>query len=190
MDIVQNPAVETRYDFGSFEGFNFREQAAIEKLLTTIEVLNWDHDLMGEAEFWPSGDNPWVSLIFENRSSVTASELLELDRILVETGADGDCDFVKIYYALHVSGNRLEDLSARSLDDLNLHTFYGSNFTDVRKDAAYELFELYYPETYVAWQESLCDGLIFDVDRFLDSPAFSTVELKLEGRAVLIVTTE
>ena len=37
------------YDFGQFEGFNFRSQSAIERALTAQDVVGWDHDREGEA---------------------------------------------------------------------------------------------------------------------------------------------
>ena len=41
----------TLTDLGTFEGFNFRDQAAIMRRLTAEDVVNWDHDGDGEAEF-------------------------------------------------------------------------------------------------------------------------------------------
>jgi hypothetical protein len=49
-------------DIGRFEGFNFRSQCAIHRVLTAEEVLEWNHDADGEAEFWPDGSCPFVSL--------------------------------------------------------------------------------------------------------------------------------
>jgi hypothetical protein len=68
--------------------------------------------------------------------------------------------------------------------------FFGDCFTDARKEAAYELFELYYPEEYKVWEKSQCDGLIFDQDRFLDSPVFGVDEVRLGGKAVVLVVPQ
>src|ERR1043166_7862522 len=76
------------FNLGTFEGFNFRTQSAINRTLTAAEVVEWNHDKRGEAEFLPSGDRPEVALVFKGRSSVTGSELLELDRLLHELGGD------------------------------------------------------------------------------------------------------
>ena len=70
-----------------------------------------------------------------------------------------------------------------------MQVFTGSSFLDLRRETAYELFELYYPEAYQAWEKSLCDGLIFDTDRFLDSPSLWVEELELGEDAVLLVAT-
>lgn len=174
-------------DFGTFEGFNFRTQSAIDHILTAQEVVAWDHDRQGEAEFWPAGDAPEVALIFQGRSSVTASELLDLDRVLVELGDDPRLDFLQIHYAVNICGAALPTLSAEAVQDNGLQVFYGTSFTDVRREAAYELFELYYPEAYHVWEKSLCDGLIFDVDRFLGSPSWWVEEVKLGDAVALLV---
>jgi hypothetical protein len=76
------------------------------------------------------------------------------------------------------------------VQDNCLHVFYGTNFTDLRREVAYELFELYYPEAYQAWQASLCDGLIFDGDRFLNSPSLWVEEVKLGAEVVLLVAAQ
>lgn len=187
--LAENSALGTgiEFDFGTFEGFNFRSQSAIERSLTAAEVVAWDHDGLGEAEFWPSGDRPEVSLIFRGQSSVSASELLELNRLLAELGGDSTENFLRIHYAANVHGAALEQLTKEGMDESNLSLFIGGNFTDLRRDAAYELFELYYPEAYATWEKSLCDGLIFDTDRFLDSPAWSVEEIDLGECKCLIV---
>ena len=48
-------------DLGTFEGFNHRTQEAIYPNVTAQQLVDWDHDGLGEAEFWHSGDNSGVS---------------------------------------------------------------------------------------------------------------------------------
>ena len=177
-----------QFDFGTFEGFNFRTQSAIYPNHTADEVVNWDHDVNGEAEFWPAGDRAEVQILFCRRA-VSGSELIALDHLLEEMGGDTEENFIRIHHAVNTRGCELCSLSRDELDDEPAHIFIGTNFLDVRKEAAFELFELYYPEAYEAWESSRCDGLIFDEDRFLDSPSFSTEEVKLGNKVVLIVTT-
>lgn len=157
-------------------------------MLTAAEVVAWDHNRQGEAEFWPAGDVSEVALLFKQRKTVTAGELVDLDRVLAELGGDSQHNYLQIYYAVNIFGDALATLSAESLEDHCLHTFFGSNFLDVRREAAHELFEIYHPEEYGVWEKSHCDGLILDTDQFLDSPVFSVEEVKLgEGVALLIV---
>ena len=152
-----------------------------------VGAVNWDHDKEGEAEFWPSGDNEGAQLVFGSSSNVTSTELLALDRLLEELGGDTEENFLKIHFAVNNRGYDLCNLTAEAVQDEPLHIFSGACFTDVRKDAAYELFELFYPEAYQAWKSSTCDGLIFDEDRFIDSPGFSVDEVRFGGKAVLLV---
>jgi len=172
--------------FGTFEGFNFRTQQAIDGNLTAREVIEWNHDAKGEAEFWPSGDSPGARLLWGGRN-VTASELLRLAKLLAETNGDEDEAFMRVHYAVNVQGKGMDELTANTLDDFGIYVFRGSNFYDVRKDAAYELFETFYPELYKIWDESPCDGLHFDTDDFLDSPSWWTEEVKFGDEAVLLV---
>lgn len=71
-----------------------------------------------------------------------------------------------------------------------MRCFEGTSFLDLRREAAFELFELYYLEEYRVWEKSLCDGLIFDPDRFLDSPTWSVEEIELNGSKALIVAAQ
>lgn len=176
-------------DLGTFEGFNFRHQAAIPRILSAQEVIDWEHDARGEAEFWPSGDRPEILRIF-NRSSVTASELLALDRLLQNLGGDSTENLLRVHYAVNITGADLSGLEAGEVEDHSLHLFLGTNFMELRQEAAYELFELYHPDDFRVWDESTCDGLIFDVDRFLDSPSFFVEEVALGDRKALLVAPQ
>ena len=105
-------------------------------------------------------------------------------------GGDSDENFLQIYFALSHGGISVERLDADRIADESLHIFIGKWFHELRFEAAYELFELYYPEAYRVYDESTCDGLVFDTDRFLDSPSFSVDEVKLGDRAVLLVSPQ
>ena len=181
---------QLHFDLGTFEGFSFRDQQAVDHILSAEEVVQWDHDANGEAEFWPSGDNAEVALVFAGRSAVTASELVALDALLQELGDDSTCNFLRIHYAVSCCGEDLADLTRDEIEDLPLQVWEGTSFLDLRKEAAFELFELYYPEEYRIWEQSHCDGLIFDPDQFLDPPGFSVEEVTLGDRKALIVATQ
>ena len=171
------------HDLGTFEGFNFRDQGAIYPNQSAEEMVNWDHDKNGEAEFWPAGDNEGVFLVFEGQSSVTCTEVKKLDALLSDLGSDDLETFVRIRCA----ETSILELTAEDMEDQNLHVYTGGTFIDLRNEAAYELFELYYPEAYAAWETSLCDGLIFDPDRFLDSPSIGTQEFTAGDEKILVV---
>ena len=188
MNTLETCTANLHFDLGTFEGFNFRDQSAIERTLTALEVVAWDHDTAGEAEFWPSGDHDGVATVFKGRTSITGPELLDLDRLLTELDSDEVEQFLRIYCAVRIHGLELAELTADQLDEFNLHIFRGTHFFEVRREAGYELFELYHPEAYRVWQTSHCDGLSFSPEDFLDSPCFSVVEVRLgDGVAVLVV---
>ena len=90
---------------GTFEGFNHRDQSAIEAVLTADEVIAWNHDERGEAEFWPSGDAPSLSGIFPRQ--VTGPELLAVRRLVEEIGGDEEIVLLRIQFACTVLGEDL-----------------------------------------------------------------------------------
>ncbi len=178
------------FDLGTFEGFNFRDDSAIERLLTADEIVEWDHDGDGEAEFWPSGDNSGVYLLFKSQSSVTGEEISLLIRLLGELGGDSVENFLKLHHARSDLGWELGSITREMIEDLSVYIFQGETFLDARREAAFELFETFYPDAYRAWQESSCDGLVFDPERFLNSPGWSVTEAQIgDSRAVIIAAT-
>lgn len=178
------------YDFGHFEGFNFRTQSAIERLLTAPEMVAWDHDRDGEAEFWPAGNTPEFSIVFDGRNTVSARELLDLSALLDGLGGDSTENYLAVYFAVAVLGGNLSDLTTEGIQDRAPSCFIGESFVTVRQEAAYELFEQFYPELYQAWESTPCDGLIFDTDRFLDSPSWTVAEVRLGSRVAVLVAPD
>ena len=176
-----------KHDLGTFEGFNFRDQAALDRNLTADEVLDWDHDGAGEAEFWPAGDHPGVASVFDRKSAVTGSELEALDDLLRQLGQDDTETFLRIRYAVHDRGLDLTDLTAAEVEDAPLYLYRGTNFCDLYREAGYDLFEAYYPDLYALWEKTPCDGLHFDPVAFLESPGFTLAEVTLAGEKWLLV---
>jgi hypothetical protein len=174
-------------DLGTFEGFNFRDQCAIERTLTVDEVVNWDHDADGEAEFWPSGEDPLVKGIFDG--NVTASDLTALAELLISLDGDRTEDLLRISFAIQVQGCDLAGLTARELEDNPPMFFYGDTMSEARKEAAFELFETYWPDLFKAWNEDHAGILDFDWYAFVDSPLWTIHEVKLGNKAILMVAS-
>ncbi len=172
-------------DLGTFEGFNFRDQSAIERVLTAEDVVNWDHDGDGEAEFWPSGEDPLVKGIFSG--NVTASDLTALAELLTNLDGDRTEDLLRIQFAIRVQGYDFSRLTVQDLDDRPPMFFYGDTMIDARKEAAFELFETFWPDLFKAWNEDSAGILDFDWYSFVDSPLWTVHEVKLANKAVLMV---
>jgi len=187
--LSSNERTRLRFNYGTFGGFNSHSQSAIERILTAEDVVNWDHERDGEAEFWPSGDRPEVALLFSCRNKVTASELLVLDRLLDELGDDSTENILRIYHAAEQCAGGLIELTAEGVQKRILHLFFGDDM-NIRTEAAYGLFKLYYPEDYKAWLGATSCALYFDMDYFLDSPFFSLEEVRIGQQSVLLVSPQ
>ena len=177
--------IKLNNDLGNFEGFNFRSQSAICKPLTAEEVVNWDHDARGEAEFWASGDHEGVFAVFKGQSAVTFSELQKLDELITELGDEPET-YVKIAW-FQAQGYNFQELTPYQIEDETLYVARGNNFIDLEKDTAYELFETFFPEEYAVWEKSMCPGLSFDPKRFLSGPEFETMEITIGNEKFLII---
>jgi hypothetical protein len=176
-----------KHDLGTFEGFNFREQAALDRNVTADELVDWDHDGAGEAEFWPAGDHPGVAALFERRNAVTGSELEALDDLLRQLGHDGTETFLRIRFAVHDRGLDLRTVTSEEVEDVLLYLYRGTNFGDLYREAGYELFESYYPDLYALWEKTPCDGLHFDPVAFLEAPGFTLCEVVLGPEKWLLI---
>ncbi len=170
-------------DIGEFEGFNFRSQCAIERILTAEEVLEWDHDADGEAEFWPHGCNPFTSYLLPN-SACTDSEVREVIRIFDELDGRPE-ELAKAIY-MRDCGTPLEDITREAIDDSCLYVFGPGWFHDLIKQAAFELFELFWPAAYECWEKNSVPGLRFDPGDFVES--FPTLQLKLPDGFLVVDT--
>ncbi len=174
--------LSTDWDIGGFEGFNFREQSAIDRILTAEEVLNWNHDALGEAEFWPDGENFLAAELLE-RSECTASDIREVIRIFDELDEQ---EVIKAIYLRQMNRVPLSELNADLIADSSLYVFGKDYIHDLRRQAAYELFEMFWPEIYRQWEKTDIPGLVFDPLDFIE--AFPTLELKTEDfKGFLIV---
>ena len=174
-------------DLGTFEGFNFREGCAIERILSADEVIHWDHDADGEGEFWPSGEDPLVKGLFDG--NVTASDLKKLVELLTQLDGDRTEDLLRIQFAIRLQGYDFASLTLQDLDDRPPTFFYGDTMIEARKEAAFELFETFWPDLYEAWNEDSAGILDFDWYAFIDSPIWTIHEVKLNNRAILMVAS-
>ena len=176
---------KTETDLGRFEGFNFREDCAIETTLTADDVINWDHDANGEAEFWPDGSNVFVAKLLPG-TSCTAEEISEVMRIFEELHGLRH-DLAKAVY-LRDRGSPLEDISRRAIGGSCLYVFGPGWFVDLEKEAAYKLFELFWPNVYAICEKNTVPGLTFDVEKFMSQ--LSTLEIPLAEGGYLVVDTQ
>ncbi len=108
-------------------------------------------------------------------------------QLIDELQSDDIETFLKIGHALDADSLELPDLTAAHIEDLRCQIFIGSNFTDLRRNAAYERLEMEYPDEYAIWKSSHCDGFTFDPNCFLDSPAWSVQEVTLWDSVALLV---
>ncbi len=192
MDNQANPGSNQektfRFNLGTFEGINFSMRRPLKHRLSAADVVAWDHDRRGKAEFWPFGDHRGVELLFRRKGTVTAAQLLDLDRLLTELRGDSLEDFLRIHYAMNVRGANLAGLSADEVEDNSPHIFLGTSLILLRRKAAYELFEDYYPQVYSVYVDAPCAWLVFDCNQFLDSPRFFVEEVAMgELKALLVV---
>ena len=75
-----------------------------------------------------------------------------------------------------------------TLEDQQPMFFHADTLIDARKDAAFELFETFWPDLFKAWDEAATEFLRFEWDDLLDSSMWTTLEVKVGDKAILMVT--
>ena len=166
---------EAENDLGYFEGYNFRTQSAIFETLSAEDVINWDHDQRGEAEFWPEGSNIFVRLL--SPRECTASDLREIDRIFSEL-EDSPELLARAVYLKDSHGLELKDITREAVENACLYVYGPDYVSELKKEAAWEIFEELYPEAYKLVESWTVPGVSFDEEQFLYS--FSIYTLKTE----------
>lgn len=97
--------------------------------------------------------------------------------------------FRKAIYLKQNNGLELKDITREATDDSCLYIFGPGFFSDLKKEAAWELFEQFHPEAYKLVESWTIPGLDFDEEQFLNS--FSTLELKTkENKGYVVIDTE
>ena len=126
------------HDFGTFTGFNHREDKPIDRTLTDEDIVWWDHDRFGEATFWPKGGHAGLAILCSERKWITGMELRTLDRLLTDLGDDSKETYQRIHFARSELGISLNKLTVQEVEEVNLQVFTGSTFSEQRKEAAWE----------------------------------------------------
>ena len=180
---------QIKNDLGTFEGFNHRTQSAIYPNLTAQEVVDWDHDGEGEAEFWPHGDNSGVMQLFKGQDNVSGCTLLALDELLTQLDYCQYEQYARIYYALDIAGCDLHELAASDIKEQaqDIEIFIADNdHMSLIEEAAYYVLERYYPDEYEMIEKGHIPGLKFDADEFFYD-SWSTTELRIFDTNILIL---
>ncbi len=183
-----NINITVKHHLGHFKGLNLRSQQPIPTLLTAQEIVDWNYDENGESVFWPHGDHEGVQKVFSMFSYVDACRLIALDRLLTSMGCDDDYNYIQIVATMSILGKGILQLSDADVEDYSDFVYCADDFIHAREDAAYGTLKAMWPYTYAMWAKGeLPPGLDFDVDRVLDGPEFSTLEIEMNGTCWVIV---
>ncbi len=179
-----------KYDLGTFEVGHFGEQSAMGRTLSAMEVVAWNHGADGEAEFWPSGDHAGVSILCADRSAVTGSDLLALDRALDALGGDDLDNFLRIHCAVNVHGMALDDITPERLDALCIRILRGTNFPDLWRAASQDIFDAYYAGDYRPAEETDYTQGTIALEDILEWECWHVEELRFGGDYVLLIVAQ
>jgi hypothetical protein len=137
----------TRYDFGTFDGGYWPTEYCVldEKFQASeIPIREWNRFEDGEIEYWPSGDKPELTLLFDDiDNKITCqNELRSLANLLDHLGGDSSENYLRIRHAMGRLAVVVGDLSPQALDELPVHIFIGTGLTEVEEQAVGELATL------------------------------------------------
>ncbi len=173
---------------GVVAGCEDAERKAFFREMDLSEGRQWDpEDQEGEDELSSVRDMRAMRVLFQGRHALDAKGMETAIQLVQAFDGDDLDSILRLHVLVNIQGMDLEAVTVAAMGDLPLSTFRGENFHDVRREAAFELFQLYWPDLYAIWEKTPMDGLRFDVDAFLDSPSWVTEEVQLGSECVLLV---
>ena len=173
------------HDFGTFIGFNHREDKPIDRTLTDEDIVWWDHDRFGDATFWPTGGHAGLAVLCSERKWITGMELRTLDRLLTDLGDDSKETYLRIHFARSQLGISLNKLTVQEVEGVNLQVFTGSTFFEQSKEAACKLFGKFFLGRVEYREKKGPVTQAVDWERVLNGPSRAVLEAALrEGEAL------
>jgi hypothetical protein len=175
-----------RYDFGTFDGGCWpTEYLDLWQLVTASEILSWREDKYGEAVFWPTGDKPEMTLLFdeESRKIERHGQLLALVKLLDHLGGDAAENYLRIRHAMNWLEVDICELPKRVLDVLQVHIFVGTELAKVEEQAVAELAVRYRD---IGWDGPATEAGVF-LDKYRNDPAWGLETVTFGDKVAVLV---
>ncbi len=172
---------------GVVEGCEDAERKAFFREMDLSEGREWDPEGQEDDESSLVRDLRALRVLFQGSHALDAKGMETALGLVAALDGDDLDSILRLHVLVNIQGMDLDAVTVAAMEELPLSTFRGENFHDVRREAAFELFQLYWPDLYAIWEKTPMDGLRFDVDAFLDSPSWVTEEVQLGSECVLLV---
>jgi hypothetical protein len=177
-----------RYQFGTFDGAYWpTDYCRFEKPVPTSEILDWNQYDPGEAEFWPTGDKPEMTLLFNTDNRICCKEeILSLEKILDHLGGDSVENYLRIRHATRRLCVNLCELPYQALVLLPLHIFVGATLAEVQDQAVADLSVRYRDHR---WGGSGTEPSAY-LDLYRNDPAWGLETVAFGNKVALLVWPE
>jgi hypothetical protein len=167
-----------RYDFGTFDGQCWpMECFVLDEPVPVSEILDWNEIDRGEAAFWPTGDRPEMTLLFEEHGwHASKQTLLALSALFDGLGGDTTENFLRVRHAWVTLGICLSALTPTMVAALVVHIAVADDAATARRTVEAELRTRY--------GFNAEGGLLKHLD---DSADWQIREFSFGGKAALVV---
>ena len=129
-----------RYDFGTFEGGYWpTEFRPFDNPVPASEIMRWNELDLGDAEFWPTGDRPEMTLLFDEERRVCKEQLMLLSHLFDRMGGDTTENFLRIHHAVRRFDALLHELTAEMVAALVVHVAVAADARTARAQMEAEL---------------------------------------------------
>ena len=182
---MTNTANPLRYHFGTFKGAYWpTDHCWFENPVSTSEILDWDRDDQGEAEFWPTGDKPEMTVLFDTDNRIIRKEEIQgLANLLDHLGGDSPENYLRIRHATRRLRLSLNELPRQALEMLPLHIFVGATLAKAQDRAVADLSVRYRD---IPWQGPASDPRSF-LDQYRNDPAWGLETVAFGDKVALLV---
>jgi hypothetical protein len=136
---AKTPDPKSTPKLGTFKAVYLRDGILVRRTLSVDEVLGWDDEVRGGAEFRPAGDCRALSVLFKGR--VTPFELKRVVNLLDGAGGETQDTLLRIHFWVNVLEGAWKGLTVDWLKRVEVGVFYGASFFELHSAATYEVIE-------------------------------------------------
>jgi len=175
-------------DLGNFSGRIWHESGNLSREFSPEEVLEWNQDHDGFAEFYPSGDHEGVSLVFREKASVSTADLVELDHLIDGLRYPPKISCLLIHHLMHKHKVDVANLDCSDIEDSEAVIATGRTFFEAEQMATAKLYD-HFPEECPDILHGL-DSAVRDREllKLLYSPKFVITQARFSNDVGMVVS--
>lgn len=179
---------ELDFDLGKFLGRGIHKKTHVDGIFTAQEIIDWDERRDGFSEFFPAGDHEGVSLVFREKSSVDAMELIELDCLFGGFGSSTNSVCMEIHHVMTKHKLPVTTLDYSDFEATENVVVTGQSMSEARRKAAFRIHECFPEQCQDSIEGLEPDAQLAELIRIMETPKFTITEARFANEVGMVVS--